>query len=345
MQSILHSDSYKNVHPIMDDIERFYALVSDREYKSNSLLVPTFDECFNQLQYLFNVFGGTRFDFKYVKKPVIRLYLPQFNKRNLIVCHSGGKDSTAAVLHYLKLGYNIHLYHVTGLNKIYYDEYKAVQNIADYLNLPLKIEDVHYKGYHQWTEHPMKNMILANMALNYGIREGIGTKVAFGNFYSSTLYSDPFDVTGGDCKEMWSAYESIIKRIIPRFRIYRPFRNFTTTINTIVKNPEYLPMTISCLTPNRFRKQLREKNQKKYGYPQLPNRCGSCWKCCLEYIVFCDHNILPFDEKYYKHCLQILKYNSKKESNIVYNNIRDLWYDYVFYDIKKSKLFPALQLY
>ncbi len=337
MQSLKHQ--FDNINSIFDDIEAFYTLTSDKDAE-NRLFSRVFDVSFIPLSNLYAEYGNFYVNANFAQKSYDKLELPKYDSKNIIVCFSGGKDSLVTALHYKKLGYNVYLYHVTGLNKCYYDEFKAVEALGKMLEMPVYIEDVSYKGTHCWTEHPMKNMLLVNLALQYGIRAGIGTKVAMGNFYTSSLETDAFDVCGGDCVEMWNAYETIIKRIIPKFHVYRSSKNFQTTINTLLQHTELIPKTISCITPNRFRNQLREKNRKKYGFPTMENRCGSCWKCCIEYIIFCDNNVFPYDEKYYTHCLEILRNTTKKETNELLND-EELWNRWLFYPRKKSKLLIA----
>lgn len=333
MQTINHE--HKNINPIFDDIERFYKMASEK--KQNTLVPMVYDVSFQPLLELFNQFGETEYSVEFKKKQYNKIQLDNYDPKNIIVCFSGGKDSLSAVLHYQKLGYNVYLYHITGLNKVYYDEYKAVKKLSEKLNLPLYLEDVTYTGQHEWIEHPMKNMLMLNLALQFGIREKIGVKIATGNFYTSTVYLDSFDVCGGDCIEMWRAYEGIIKKVIPKFHVYVSSKNFQSTINSLLKKPELIPDVISCMTPNRFREQLRKKNQIKYGFPVLENRCGSCWKCCIEYIIMADNDLIKYDESYYKHCLDILRNTTKKESGEILYTIDDIWNRWLFYDRRKSK--------
>lgn len=338
MQKIIHTDkSYENIHPIMDDLERMYSATAEKDYINNSLIPLVFDRSFKQIQMLFNMYGYTNYDFTFVDKHFVKYTLPYLEPKNIIVCHSGGKDSTSVAMHYKKLGYNVYLYHVTGLNKTYYDEYKCVQQVAEYLNLPYKFDDVSYKGFcNSWYEHPMKNMILANMALTWGIKEKISTKIAFGNFYTSSLDTDDFNMCAGDTVEMWDAYENVIKRIIPHFKIYRPNKNYQTAYNALRDDIELLSRTISCMTPNRFREHFRRRTLKNYQIDLLPNRCGCCWKCAVEYIWFTDHNVFKYNEEYYLHCIDVIKNNAEK-SSIYYFDVEDLWNDYFFYPIEKSK--------
>ena len=92
------------------------------------------------------------------------------------------------------------------------------------------------------------------------------------------------------------------------------------------------------MTPNRFRDSLRKKNLVKYNEPVLERRCGSCWKCAVEYIWFTDFNIFEYNEAYYRHCLDVLKNTIKKETGQTDIDIEDIWQNYFFYEREKSHL-------
>jgi 7-cyano-7-deazaguanine synthase in queuosine biosynthesis len=336
MQTIIHEKGYKYINSIFNDIEHFYSMTSVKE-NTRQLVPYTFDSSFTRLSALFSQFGGVDYTFNYIDKKYVKLSKIQSGK-NIIVCFSGGKDSLTTALHYKETGWKVYLYHVTGVNKTYYDEHKYASKLAEMLELPIIIEDISYKGNHEWTEHPMKNMVIASMALNYGIKHNITTKIAFGNFNTSSLYNDEFGVCGGDCKEMWQAYESIINTVLTGFKIYRPNRNYQTAFNKLLKYPNLIEHTISCLTPNRFREQFRQRTMAKYGYQLSENRCGCCWKCAVEYIQFTDNNIFSLNPQYYIYCLEILCYTIFKESGRMIHNVNEVWNSYFFYPMSKSKM-------
>ena len=64
---------------------------------------------------------------------------------------------------------------------------------------------------------------------------------------------------------------------------------------------------------NRYRDYLKEKNEAKYNVKILPHRCGSCWKCCLEYCILVNEGILIKNEAFYKHCLKVLQRTLNEE--------------------------------
>lgn len=336
MQKVGHT--YKNIHPIFDELERFYYCTSEREYKSG-LIKPTFDIDFSGIIYYFNTLGKTNYRFNFVEKDYEPLKLPKYDSKNMIVCFSGGKDSTATALHYKKRGYNVYLYHVKGINKSYPDEWKQAQKIAEYLDMPLYIDEYKMEGKLDIPDHPMKNMIIANGAIHYGIANNIGIKIAPGNYQTSYLDDNPFYYSGDDCVEMWVEYEYIIQKVIPKFKIYLGLENVKSTINLLSKDLKLMELCLSCVGAQRFRAWNKQRIESKYNIKLLENRCGTCWKCCLEYIYLCDMGQLEYNKDYYRHCLNVLKKTNETENNKPFTTWKDLWDDFLFYPIKRSTFF------
>lgn len=325
---------YKNISRLFDDIETLYTRTSDND-ATRLFSVPVTGACKSVVDIFNQCYPEQALTI--VPKHYSRLCLPDYDKQNLILCFSGGKDSVAAALHYKKR-YNVYLYHMQGINKVYAHENETAERLADMLNLPIFIDKVSLKGNHQFVEHFMKNILIANGALHYGIYNDITTKVAFGNYYTSYLADNAFDVCAGDCVEMWRAYEQAIRNIITKFRIYVPLKNIATSYKVLLKNPHLLPEIVSCVGPYRYRAYWKQEVEKKYDIQLMPNRCGRCWKCCAEYIYFTDHDVLTFNEEYYKYCLEQLLKTQHKEYGWSSCNIYHLWNSYLFYPISKSKL-------
>ncbi len=333
MQSIGHT--YKNIHQVFDDMERYYCLVSEKKGKK-SLVSNSFDVSFKYLNELFEYYGNTEHRVNFVGKHYSKLDLPQYDSNNIILAFSGGKDSTAYAKLLKELDKNVYLYHVHNINAVY-DEASHAQAIADYLGLPIYFDTVKLSGHHEWIEHPMKNMIIANGALHYGIREGIGTQIAFGNYINSTVENDSFDFCGGDDIEMWEAYEEIITEIIPDFQIHMNLDNLGDTLDLVCKDRELLNLTQSCIGRAGLREYNRQRIKSKYDIELPLNRCGYCYKCCVEYIYMADHDLIKYDERYYKNCIRLLRKNIEKEYGET-PDIELLWNRFFFYDISKSKL-------
>ena len=307
--------------------------------KKHYLLEPTFDERFRPIFEMFEQYGH-KFSIKYTNKAFTVPKLPRKQKNTIIVCFSGGKDSIATTIRYKEMGYKIFLYHLQGINYTYRDEYINAQKAADFLDCPIYFDKVWLNGNHEYTEHPMKNMIIANGALQYGIKEGIGTKIAFGNYITSSLNNDNFEICGGDDNEMWELYEEIIQEFIPNFKVHRILENLNDTLTIFIQTPELIPYAQSCIGPYRYKQYLRKNNQIKYGIELPENHCGSCWKCCLEYCVFCDKGILKYNKSYYRHCMEILQKTLKQETGMK-KSFEGVWNHYFFYGREESKFWEV----
>ena len=328
-------------HKFLEDIDRLYAQTSSSQ---NILLPEIYDEGFKDIVGIFVVYSDMTLKVEYSDVvPVLKA--KKYPSKNIIVCFSGGRDSFVTARHYQKLGYNVMLYYVEGLNGVYSaggSELEVVRKASDYLGLPLTVESIKYHGHHTWFEHPLKNMLLWSMALSWGILHDYSIKVATGNFSTARLDDNPFPVCAGDCIEVLNSFETIVRRFLPKFRMYHPSRNLQTTMNYFLKQPDELRYVVSCMTPIRFRNQFRERTIGNYSIDLLPNRCGCCWKDCTEYIWAVDHNIRPLDRPYYLHCINVLANTMKRERGRRPFFVFDVWNEYMLYPFKKSKLFEEL---
>ena len=140
-----------------------------------------------------------------------------------------------------------------GINQAYYDEYTTIPKIAEYLGVPYHIEDVKLIGKHQYVEHPMKNMLIANGAITYCVQNKLPVNIAFGNYSSSKLEDMEFDVCAGDSRDMWDIYEKIIQTIIPDFHIFTPLESIKDTYDILGDDLFIYKNCISCISPYRFR--------------------------------------------------------------------------------------------
>lgn len=337
MQTVQHD--YKNMHPIFDAIERFYSYTSELDH-SQKLVFPTFDTAFKGLAETFADYvsmpNPTLLDKKYTP-----LDLPKYDDNNVIVCFSGGKDSIAVASKLKDSGYKVFLYHGWHINPSFSDEVDCAKEAAEVLGLPIYIDDIRFKGHNDYMEHPMKNMIIANGALHYGIQNGIGTRIVFGNYSTSLLADNAFDRCAGDCMDMWKHYDTIIQRIIPDFAVEAQLEHMGETLELIANKPDLLNASLSCLCRHSLRPYRHDWVLNKFGV-DLPNhRCGSCYKCCVEYLYMADHDLITFSEDYYKYCLRQL-YKVCRAENVSVYSIFDLWNRYCFYSFTESKIYNQM---
>lgn len=335
MQKPLHV--YKNANRVFTMLESLYAYVSDNEGIFDEIL--WLDTSFKPLV---DIIAANLFSFEVPKLKDFDLGQITYDHgdaMDVVVCISGGKDSVALAKYYLDRGYRVHLYYAKCVNKSYPNEKDAALAVADYLGCPLHIGIIQLAGTHPFVEHPMKNIAIANGALHYAIENGLYPNIAFGNFNRSYTDDNPFEVCGGDCIDMWRAYEQIIQRVLPEFNLWVPFSTNAETYNILKGDWDLFKRTMSCITPYRFREQFKHRNENKYNIKLLDNRCGSCWKCCMEAMWLMDNDAMDYDEPFYLHCLDILSRTINKETGEAAEDIYKVWENYMFYPYKESKAY------
>jgi len=250
------------------------------------------------------------------------------SNKKIIICFSGGKDSTAIILYYKKLGYQILLYHLRGINPSYPNEYERAEELAKYFNIPLIIEKISLKGKNDYLEHPLKNLVILAFTINYLINNKLfDYEIGFGNFLDDHEDISKFNIDWSDNQEMWDAFKKIFTLYYQNLILKCNLKDTKDTFNLIDNNLEILNKTQSCLSPYRFQNKLHNYNENKYNIKLLEHRCGSCWKCAVEYIYLTDHNNFSFNKEFYIHCLDILKKKIKEETT---NHPKKITNDYAY---------------
>ena len=336
MQSIIQE--VPNIHPIFDDFDRLYRILSVKN-EEKSLIPPQFSRIFKPLYDMFVEYGHVgKVDF--IDKHYEILQAPKSND-NVIVCFSGGKDSTAVAKKFISEGKNVYLYYTEKINVALHDEKICAQNIADYFNVPLYLDSsLKLSGHHDYIEHPMKNMIIMNKAIQYGIKNNIGTHIATGNYRTSSLEDDNFEFCGGDDIEMWQIYDKIIGNVLQDFHVDIPLDSLDDTLEVVCGDRELLDLTVSCLGRASMRPYWNNWVKEKYGLTIPPYRCGRCYKCCVEYIYMTDKGLQEYNEEYYKYCFKNLRKNFQREDSLKYTN-REVWEHYFSHSMEESQFFEG----
>ena len=295
----------------LQEIINLYTLYSDLECTEENLKVP-FSVHLKPIMDMYEVGAKKALTYNLIDYPIVPVEYSKNN--NVVVCCSGGKDSTAVAIKLKEENYNVCLYYVKGINKSYPEEEKRIAGIAEYLQVPYYIDKrFKFSGHSDFPDNPVKNQLILSMALNYAHESGNACKIAFGDFNQDTIAKCDFMTSWSDTIEMQTAYQSFIKHYVPDFEYIAPFNSEFDSINIINTHYEILPLTQSCITPYRFRNKLKTCNEEKYKMELPANRCGSCYKCCREYIHFHILGRYDLNQGFYKHCLDIFKKTLKKQ--------------------------------
>ena len=248
MQSIVYSKGYTYIHPIFEEFDRLYTELSNND-GGKQLIKKTFETALKVYEDIFNKYGNCARYLSYSDKEYPKFNRAKYNKKNIIVAFSGGKDSTATALYYKNKGFNVYLYHVHGLNRFFPYEQQSAEKVAEYLQLPIIVEEASLKGNSLYPDHPLKNIIISNMALQWGIKNNICVRIAFGDYYTNSVDDVCFETSGDDCVELWIPYRKIIKQYVPQFKLETPLENLMSTLESLKSDKTYIIYRISIIIP------------------------------------------------------------------------------------------------
>lgn len=233
--------------------------------------------------------------------------------KTVMVAYSGGKDSTATVLYLLDEGYDVVLYTITGLNQSYPNEILAVREFADKYNLELIEDRITKTGKTQFFENPIKNHFVLSGMISSGVSRGI-VNYSLGSFTEDILSDMNILYNFSDTYEFYREFEKWVKIYFKEFNLMLWWHSETESITYLCKkHPDVLSITQSCMMPLRYRYNLKRQNEEKYNISLMSERCGSCLKCCLEYLILAVHGINECDKLYIKKCMQVLRKHLKEE--------------------------------
>ena len=335
-QTLLFKKEYQK-YEFIQEINKLWNIYADTEIELNSQnieLTEASKHIINSME--IGLKAKYNYNFCLNTTPIKSTYNPNF----MLCCVSGGKDSVATAIYYKNLGYDVHLYTVKGINLGYPEEYNAAIRIAKALQLPIYIDEIKITGKKFYIEHPLKNQVIASMALAYCLENDLPTNISFGNYQKEGNNLSNWGVSWTDNYDLWKEFNIYIKYFIDNAHVFIPFYEEDDALTILNDNFNIVPLYQSCLSSIRHRNYLKTHNEEKYNISLFPNRCGSCYKCCIEYIYFCDHDKLEYNKDFYKHCLEILKkkYEEYTGQKRTFKNWQEVYLAY-FKDISKSKYF------
>lgn len=323
-----------NFKPLLSMI-KIYNCASDLKFQENIKGVKVtnlFKKYINNLN--LEGFKNTTGVYPQYTIPKYSYDLKENNK--IMLLFSGGKDSTAMAMKFKELGYDVTLYFLQGVNLSYLDELERAKVVAEKLELPMIVDYVRVTGKGEFLENPTKNQLILAFAINRGIDLGI-YRYSYGGFKEDIIEQAAFDRNFSDSIELFNWFSEGVKEVIPNLEIITPFENEVETLIKIGKHKDLWNLYQSCITPLRYRNHLKELNENKYNIKLLDNRCGSCWKCCMEYIVWADLGLIEYNKDFYQHCLEIFM-NKLKDERPYAKPTKDLKEIYMIYIESKELL-------
>jgi len=245
---------------------------------------------------------GTRFNAVEMRGTVKRL--PE--NRKVMIALSGGLDSVYLMYKLQEQGYDVTAVHVAGLNKSsssFEERYaRDAARKAGAKYIPAK-----FKAPRQvFPDNPFKNQLILSIMLDIGIARGI-YRYAIGSDWTTPLSEAVVGFTITDSAEVYLAFwNGVRKRFEQAELVFIPDNEKKYERLQYLFDKGALECVSSCISPLRFRESLHVKNEQKYHIKLMPGRCGSCYKCAMEYILLVEAGKIAKNPAFYAHCWDTL---------------------------------------
>lgn len=312
-------------------------------------------DIYNCTLYMYNIFGTNEFpnqltildgfqDLIYmlykkhnINQPLINtITIPMVNilnnDKDILVGFSGGLDSAYCAFKLRDKGYNVILFHITNLNKAYPKEDIHAKNFA--INNHFEYIEVvaEHLAKEYFIDNPLKDQLILASMIEYGIKNNIKLyTIGAGN--ATHIEDATIGMTVTDSIETNQYYWKGVQKYIPNIELKlmpNDITKYDKLKYILERYPQCLNDLYSCISPHRFNKQLHDYNNNKYNIQLLDDRCGSCYKCCMEAILLSELGY--YDNKdFVQHCWDILAksknshrkdlFNKKIPLDIRYKNI------------------------
>lgn len=230
------------------------------------------------------------------------------NEHDEVVGFSGGLDSSYMALSEHDGGMSVRLFHVTGLNKAYPDEDTYSRRFSTSSEIPLTECRVKHIKNQKYVDNPLKNQLIMSMMADYGISHGI-TTYAMGADWCTDIRHCEIGFTITDSIEINGAFLDGMRKVMPSYNlrfIGGEVKKADRLRYIIVNHRECLNSVSSCISPHRFKKMLHTNNMRKYGVDLMDGRCGSCFKCCMEWLILRHTGYVGRNDAFEQHCWGVL---------------------------------------
>lgn len=319
----------QSVHfPIMTPLVTSYMMPLYDNFNQKTLDEKT--SLIEPLKYLSNlvyeVFGQNLPSYDIVPHEEITL---KDDTNDVVLGFSGGLDSCYQALLLKDAGYNVHLFHVSGVHAYEgLSEIPAVFSFAEKNDMDLIIvkwkrnnkKDNKYRQ--QWGDNAIKNQLIEAMMIDYCAEMG-WNKVSIGEDNSYSIYRS--DVMLGtnvtDCKEVQTAFEQAVKQFVGNVQFMLIERPTNSQIHNkferlkLLKERGLIDDYYSCVGAGRFNKYNHDVNEIKYDVKLTKYNCGcACTKCALHNLVMHYGGLHTFPQPFIDKCWERL-------NKTAYNNM------------------------
>lgn len=253
-----------------------------------------------------------------IELPTVELHA---DNKTVILGFSGGKDSAATAAYFIDSNIGCQLYRAKGFNASYPVEQMVAEQFADKTGLKLISHKIAYAGKCEYdsptSESVVKDQLIMAMMIDYMIANNYHI-FSLGCFRSDTLAIANPKLNLSDSDEIIKAFVKAVKATFPALRyITSPFKTTHHAKAYLYhKHMDWVKHTQSCLIPDRHRNKVRETMAGKYNMVIPPNRCLSCWKCCMDAYLLDQWGFEALSENAYQNqVLRILRKSVAEENS------------------------------
>lgn len=230
--------------------------------------------------------------------------MPENNKA--LVALSGGLDSVYLMHTLLDKGYDVTAVHVAGLNKSSSTfEKQAAMRSAKAAGVRCLVANFNAPRQ-TFPDNPFKNQLILSIMLDIGVKSGV-YRFGVGSDWTTPLAEAVAGFTITDSVEVNHEYWNGIQARFPQAELlFIPDNKKKIDRLVYLHDKGVLNSVSSCVSPLRFRESLHKRNEAKYHVHLMDGRCGSCYKCAMEYILLVETGRIKMDDAFYAHCFETL---------------------------------------